>query len=129
MAHQFVFLELRTHNVAKAKKFYANLFGWKMKQIPMGKSSYLMVEGAGAARGKEWGVGMVKNPAPKGFSSHWTPYVQVKDIKALTGRAKKLGARVIQEVRSTPWGFMSTLIDPTGAVLSLWQKPGKGSER
>lgn len=125
MNHQFVWLELRADDLPKAKKFYSEMFGWKLEDMPMGdKGVYVMVKGAGAA--KELGAGMVVNPAKGHMVSHWTPFVGVQDINAATKKAEKLGAEVVQQVMETPWGLVSTILDTSGAALSLWQaKPEK----
>ena len=117
--NQFVFLELRTNNLKKAREFYTKLFGWNFNEMPMGKDVYLMIKKFGAA--KDFGTGIAKNPAPKDVPSHWTPYIGVEDIEATTKKAKKLGAKILQEIKEMPWGFSNTIVDPTGAVLSLWQ--------
>jgi predicted enzyme related to lactoylglutathione lyase len=50
------------------------------------------------------------------------PYVLVKDIDASTRKAKKLGARVAQGVTEVPGtGWMSVIVDPTGAMMGLWE--------
>lgn len=56
----------------------------------------------------------------------WTPFVGVQDINAATKKAEKLGAKIAQQIMETPWGLVSTILDPSGASLSLWQaKPKK----
>jgi predicted enzyme related to lactoylglutathione lyase len=50
-------------------------------------------------------------------------YIIVEDLERETRKAKRLGAKVIQEktaVNGT--GFFSLISDPTGGVVSLWQK-------
>ncbi len=123
--HSFVWLELRADNVAEAKKFYATLFGWKLEDMPMGeKGVYAMVKGTGAE--KEFGAGMLENPAKGHFPSHWTPFVHVEDVAATSIKAEKLGGKLVQQPMETPWGIVSTILDPSGAALSLWQpKPQK----
>jgi predicted enzyme related to lactoylglutathione lyase len=119
MVSGFVWLELRTNDVAKAKKFYQGLFDWKLEEMPMGDGAYIMVKGAGVD--KEFGAGMMKNPAPPSIPSHWTPFVRVKDVADATKKAERLGAEIAQKPMETPFGIMSTIIDPTGAIISLWQ--------
>ncbi len=124
MKHPFIFFELRTNDVGKAKKFYAKLFGWKVEEMPMGEGvvyPMLKVE----AR-KDFGTGITDNPAKKGFPSHWTPYVVVDNCSSFTKKAAKLGGKVAQQPKDFPWGIVSTILDPTGAAFSLWQaKLGK----
>lgn len=60
-----------------------------------------------------------------GAPSAWLSYVQVDDIEAATAKAKKLGATVVKEVTEVmDAGWLSLIVDPTGAALGLW-KPKK----
>ncbi|MBI3609658.1 MAG: VOC family protein [Nitrospirae bacterium] len=115
VSHQFVWFELASDDLVVAKKFFQDMFGWKMSEM----GGYVMVA-AGAA--KELGAGMKANPGIGHVPSHWAPYVSVDDVKAATKKAEKLGAKVIHEVHETPNGLVSTVLDPTGAPLNLWQK-------
>lgn len=117
MANPFVHVELNTTDAAKAKAFYAGLFKWTMKDMPMGDGgAYTMIE-----VGEGTGGGLMQHPIP-GAPSAWLAYVLVDDIKASTGRAKSLGAAVMKDVTEVPgMGWFSIITDPTGAVLGLWQ--------
>jgi len=57
-----------------------------------------------------------------GAPSSWLAYVEVDDIAASTQKAKSLGAKITMDVMELPGiGWMSMLIDPTGAALALWK--------
>lgn len=116
MVNPFVHVELQTQDPDKAKAFYANLFDWKLQDIPMGDSTYTMIE-----VGEGTGGGIMKNPIP-GSSSYWLAYVQVEDVTAATKKAEELGAAVVRGRTEVPeMGWFSVIIDPTGAVLALWE--------
>lgn len=116
MANAFVHVELNTTDVNKAKSFYGKLFDWTLEDVPMGDSSYTMIK-----VGKGTGGGMMKHPVP-GAPSAWLAYVEVEDIAAATKKAKSLGATVMKDVTEVPGaGWLSILIDPTGAALGLWK--------
>jgi predicted enzyme related to lactoylglutathione lyase len=117
MANAFVHVELNTTDVDKAKAFYGELFEWTLEDMPMGPAgNYTMIKvGQGTAGG------MLKHPVP-GAPSAWLAYVQVDDIKAATEKARSLGAKIMQDVTEVMgMGWLSVLIDPTGAALGLWQ--------
>ena len=58
--------------------------------------------------------------------SAWLPYVLVKDIDASTRKAKKLGAKIMKDVTEVMGlGWLSIIVDPTGAVLGLWEPKKK----
>jgi predicted enzyme related to lactoylglutathione lyase len=117
MANPFVHVELNTQDVVRAKSFYQSLFDWKLNDVDMGGGKiYTLID-----VGEGTGGGMMKHPMA-GAPSNWVPYVQVGDIVAATAKAKSLGATVVQDVMEVPnEGSLSVLIDPTGAVLGLWQ--------
>ncbi len=121
MGNPFVHVELNTSDVDKAKKFYSSLFDWKLKDVPMGPgASYTLLE-----VGEGTGGGMLKNPMP-GTPSHWMAYVNVDDVDAATKKAKGLGAKVMKEKTEVPgFGWFSMIIDPTGAMLALWEPKKK----
>ena len=119
MPNAFVHVELNTTDVAKAKSFYGKLFEWILEDTKMGEKGdldYTMIK-----VGKGTGGGMMRQLIP-GAGSAWLPYVEVQDIKASTTKAQSLGAKVMKDVTEiTNIGFLSILIDPTGAMLGLWQ--------
>jgi predicted enzyme related to lactoylglutathione lyase len=111
MPHPFVHLELATDDVARARSFYAGLFGWKMTETPMDYTLF--------STGKAPGGGIFQRPpeVPVG----WSAYVGVKDAAATLEKAKALGGTVLRErtLISPEFGHFAVLRDPTGAVLCL----------
>ena len=56
----------------------------------------------------------------------WLAYVNVDDVAAATQKAKSLGATVMREVTEVPnVRSFSIIVDPTGAMLGLWQERAK----
>jgi uncharacterized protein len=120
MANPFVHVELSTSDVAKAKSFYGKLFDWKMEDIPMESGTYTMI-----SVGDGTGGGLMKHPMP-GAPSMWLAYVLVDDIEASTKKAKSLGATVMKDVTEVMgMGWLSIIVDPTGAMLGLWKAKAK----
>ena len=126
MANPFVHVELNTTDVDKAKKFYGQLFDWKLEDVAMGpggppgllasEGRYTMIK-----PGTGTGGGMLKQPVP-GAPSFWLAYVAVDDVAASTQKAKSLGAKIMLDVTEVPGaGWMSVIIDPVGAALGLWK--------
>ena len=118
MPNPFIHAELATTNVPKAKAFYSKLFDWKLSDVPMEGDigTYTMIE-----VGKGTGGGIMKQLCP-GAPSAWMPYVLVKDIDAATKKAKKLRAKIMKDVTEVEdMGWLSIIVDPTGAVLGLWE--------
>jgi hypothetical protein len=119
MPNAFVHVELNTTDVDKAKAFYGKLFEWTLEDVPMPGMSYTMIK-----VGKGTGGGIMKHPMP-GAPSAWLAYVEVDDIAASTEKARSLGANIIRDVTEVPGaGWLSILMDPTGAALGLWKPKG-----
>jgi len=116
MANPFVHVELNTTDVDKAKAFYGKLFEWTLEDIPMGEAAYTIIK-----VGKGTGGGIMKQPIP-GTPSSWLAYVLVDDIAAATKKAQALGAKIMKDVTEVMgMGWLSIIVDPTGAALGLWQ--------
>ncbi|HKM63104.1 MAG TPA: VOC family protein [Acidisphaera sp.] len=123
MGNPFVHVELSTTDLERAKGFYKDLFDWSLEDVPMGPGgSYTMIK-----VGEGTGGGMMTHPMP-GAPSMWLSYVFVDDIHTATDKARSLGATVIREpmeVMGTGW--LSIFIDPTGAMLGMWQPMMQGT--
>ena len=116
MPNAFVHVELNSTDVAKSKAFYGKLFEWTLEDVPIGDLAYTMIK-----VGKGTGGGMMKQLIP-GAGSAWLAYVEVPDIKASTRKAEALGAKVMKDVTEVMgMGWLSIIVDPTGAMLGLWQ--------
>ena len=116
MANPFVHVELNTTDPEQAKAFYGKLFDWKMEDLPTPMGTYTMIE-----VGEGTGGGLMKHPMP-GAPSTWLAYVQVDDIAAATQKAKSLGATVVRDVTEVmDAGWLSIIMDPTGAALGMWK--------
>lgn len=118
MPNPFCHIELATTSVPKAKAFYSKLFKWKLTDLPMPTPAgkYTMID-----VGDGTGGGMMKQMCPDAPSA-WMPYVLVNDIDAATKKAKKLGAKIMKDVTEVEgMGWLSIIVDPTGAHLGLWE--------
>ena len=119
MANPFVHVELNTTDVPAAKAFYEKLFDWKLEDFPMPNGSYTMIH-----VGEGTGGGIMQHPVP-GAPSAWLAYVLVNDIAAATEKARSLGATVMRDVTEVMGaGWLSIIVDPTGATLGLWKPSG-----
>jgi len=123
LPNAFVHVELNSTDVGKSKAFYGKLFDWTLEDTKMGEKGdldYTMIK-----VGKGTGGGMMKQLIP-GAGSAWLPYVDVQDIKTATKKAQSLGAKVMKDVTEiTNMGWLSIIVDPTGAMLGLWQPKGQ----
>lgn len=108
-----VHLELHTHDLRRARDFYARLFGWPSERVESGGAEYTTLELGGSVGG---GIVECSAQAPL-----WLPYVQVDDIFAATRLAASLGARVLLPPREGPAGWRSVVRTASGGEVALWQ--------
>ena len=113
----FAHIELNTQDPAAAKTFYSALFpDWQWQDMPTGGGhDYTVIKTSQGAGG-----GLMKHPMP-GAPSFWCSYVQVADVKAAYNQALSLGGKSVKEPTDVGVGWIALFIDPTGAVLGLWQ--------
>ena len=113
----FSWVDLTTSDAAAAKEFYGGLFGWSFEdnEIPGGGGVYTMckVDGDYVAAIP----GSTEQAPPQ-----WNNYVTVASADESAGKAKELGADLIEEPFDVlEAGRMALLRDPTGAALCLWE--------
>ncbi|WP_263368252.1 VOC family protein [Edaphobacter bradus] len=114
MPQPFVHLELNTPDLAKAKDFYGQLCGWTFEDNPMPMGVYSLFKPDTGPGGGMYTMA--------GAPTAWLPYIGVDNIKTATDKATSLGAKVIVNNQEVPGhGWMSVLVDPTGAAIALWQ--------
>src|SRR5687767_13194810 len=108
----FCWVDLATTDAEGAKAFYGDLFGWEFRddEIPGGVYS-----DHGDAIGA---IGQQDKHPP-----HWNNYVSVTSAEETAARAKRLGARILEEPFDVGgFGRLAVLADPAGAVLCVWER-------
>ena len=117
----FCWIELATTDQASAKKFYSDLFGWAIHDMPMGPSeSYTLFQ----LQGKDAAAGYTLRAEERahGVPPHWMLYIAVGNADAAAKRAVELGAKIFAPPFDVgTFGRMAVIQDPTGAMFSIWQ--------
>lgn len=109
MPNPVVHFEVIGKDAAKAQRFYADLFDWKVDtNNPM---NYGMVDNGG--EGINGGVG-------GGQETRLTFYVQVSDLQAMLDKAESLGGKTVMPVTVIPDAVtMAMFSDPDGNVVGM----------
>jgi predicted enzyme related to lactoylglutathione lyase len=120
MGNPFVYVQLQTQDLSKAKDFYRELFDWTYDERQTPAGPYVEVD-----VGDDKGGGMVGHRDPAA-PSRWVPYVLVTDIGATADKARALGATVLMGPADLPdKSRFCLLLDVTGAAFALHQSaPG-----
>jgi predicted enzyme related to lactoylglutathione lyase len=110
-------VDLGSPNLEASKRFYGELLGWEAVETGSVEEAggYMMF----TLRGKNV-AGM--GPLQEGQPPAWGTYVCVVDADATTEAARDLGATVLLDPMDVlDAGRMAIFMDPTGAVISIWQ--------
>jgi predicted enzyme related to lactoylglutathione lyase len=121
-----IFFEIPGDNLARARKFYSTVFGWKMNEIP--EMHYTQVGTVEAdtlgVRGKPKEPGAINGGMIERRDPVKSPviYVRVKNIDEAAATIEQNGGQVIQP--KTPvgnFGFAAYFRDTEGNIVGLWQ--------
>ena len=114
----FVWNELSTRDAGAAKKFYAELLGWRFKDSAAAGMAYSEIQ---VGDSEKCVGGLYQMTAEFGDApSHWMAYVAVDDVDAKAEQVKALGGSVCVPPTDIPnVGRFCVINDPTGATLSL----------
>jgi len=114
---RFCWNELITHDVAAAKQFYSEMFGWQMEDAECGGIDYTTLK----VNDDEIG-GIMKTPAEAGeMPPMWGGYVTVEDVDVSAAKATKMGGSICVSPQDVPdVGRFCVIKDPQGAMLSLF---------
>ncbi|PCJ68335.1 MAG: hypothetical protein COA62_14245 [Rhodobiaceae bacterium] len=98
---------------AEARKFYENVLGWNIVDMPMQDgSSY---PGIMVGEGPIGGI-----PATPSKDNGWVVYITVDDVDKRFAAAVKAGAASVSDPADAPGvGRMATICDPFGATLAF----------
>jgi predicted enzyme related to lactoylglutathione lyase len=114
MKNPVVWFEVVGKDGDKLRRFYTDLFGWKIDGATGDMDYGLVVAGNGGIGG---GVGKSQD----GGTGHVTFFVEVDDPKAYLARAEKLGGKTVvppTEIPSYNLTF-AYFVDPQGHLVGL----------
>lgn len=111
---KFIWFEHVSNDLARARAFYEPLFGWHVEAVAMGDQKYHMIHNGSG------GIGGLM-PAQAGERPCWRCYISVLDVDKSYQAALAAGATsVAPPADFGPVGRGASIVDPTGAAVSLW---------
>ncbi|WP_237155007.1 VOC family protein [Oryzibacter oryziterrae] len=115
----FVWNELMTPEIEKAKAFYAATLGWSYKSVPMPDGAYTLA----FAPGKEAPVaGLFPWPADAPGTRDWFAYIAVDDIAQALERTTAAGGLVLRAPFKVPGtGDVAIVKDAADSVIGFLQ--------
>ncbi len=124
---KFVWHDLLTDNVERAKRFYGPLLGWEFEPLPGDdEGRYTIIKHDGRTIG---GIVYVERLQSEVGISQWLAYMSVSNVDWATDFVTSQGGAVLRE----PWdlegrGRLSVVTDPQGALLALIRSAGGDPE-
>ena len=112
--------DLSTPDQARAGKFYADLFGWKLSEDTDDDppSGYMHIQ-----NGEDF-IGGIPPASYRDSHTppHWLPYFMTADADAATVKAEGLGATILVPAMNVDKTLrIAVVADPQGAVFALFQ--------
>ncbi len=112
-----IFVELVTPDLAAAKKFYGELFGWTFRDIRAGGTTY-----AEASLDGHQVAGLVQKDAPG--QTHrppaWLTFIATRNVDAAKKTALQKGAKMLFGPHNIPnRGREAVFADPQGAIFAV----------
>jgi predicted enzyme related to lactoylglutathione lyase len=110
--------ELGTPDLAAAKSFYGELFGWNAADLPAG------VPRASFSKGDVL-IGGMHVPAPQeGDRARWTLSFLVADVDVSAARVPELGGQILMPPMQIPIGTFAIVAGPGGEPFTINAVPG-----
>lgn len=123
--HRFVWHDLNTKDLDGSKKFYSEIFNWKLESSD--NDPYIHI-----SAGDEMIGGMRQAGANEPGPTHWMGYVVVDDVAATVSSITSAGGKVyMPTTKMENVGTFAVTADPTGAVFAPWKsaRPGEDVEK
>ncbi len=118
-----VHFEIPTDDMARAQKFYADLFGWKITEVP-GRDYHLLFTVETDPKGLPKQPGVINGGMKKREEPGEGPVVVIK-VVSIEESLKKITAAGGKTVLSTQpvgdFGLYARFTDSEGNVVGLWQ--------
>jgi uncharacterized protein len=111
-------VDLATPDIEAAERFYGELFGWEIPELPDS------AEMAGYRRAKRSGrdVAGVMPLMQEGQPPAWSTYISVDDADAIGRAVQENGGTMIAEPMAVSnYGRLALFTDPEGAFFGIWE--------
>ncbi len=122
MDHTIIHFEIPANDVEKIRKFYTDLFGWKIEKIPNMEYSIIetvpMDEKGNLLRPGVNG-GMYKRDVPQQQAVN---YINIESVDEYSKKVAALGGQVLVPKTEIPgMGWFAIAKDPEGNVFGLFE--------
>lgn len=105
------YLEIPVSDLAAAKKFYGQAFGWTFKDYGPSYATFF--------DGKKYGGLTTDIPAP---STGLLLVLYARDLDEARAQVEDAGGKIIREIFDFPGGQRFHFADPSGNELAIWSE-------
>jgi len=114
------YVEIPATDVDRSSKFYAAVFGWKLRKRGDGATAF--DDSVGEVSGT-WVAGRPNSPKPGLLL-----YVMVDSVEQAIAAVTANGGKVVQPVGADAPEITARFSDPAGNVIGLYQEPKKSGK-
>lgn len=113
-----VWFEIPADDIARAKKFYGELFGWEINPLPASPMpEYQHIDTGGAEASPDGG--MIKRMHP---GHTITQYILVPSVTQQMAKVKKLGGSICKPKTAVPgMGYFAICQDTENNAFAIWE--------
>lgn len=117
-ASPIVYLEIPAPNIELARKFYSEIFGWKIEVSSLTEQKYWMIDSGSESIMSA--LDASKSPSKDGV----VIYIKVDDIESTLSKISFFDGTVIQSKKDIGggFGFSAIFADPNKNQIGLWSK-------
>lgn len=138
-----VHFEIPSDNLERTKKFYTELFGWKMEKMPStgqreywtfyttsndkgGRNNSNSDDGSGSSEQRTVSGGMMERQMPQ---EPIMIYIGVDSVTEYSNKVERLGGRVIKQKTDVPgYGWFAICTDTENNGFALWEANATNSK-
>lgn len=116
-----VHFEVPADDVERSRKFYSDLFGWKMEKWPGMESGmeYWTINTTDNEGGKAVGGGMMKRQNPQ---QGITNFIDVTSVDEYSAKVQSLGGKIVAPKQAVPtMGFFAVCLDTENNTFGIWE--------
>jgi predicted enzyme related to lactoylglutathione lyase len=116
-AANLIWFDIAADDIARAKKFYTALFGWKIQPIPGLADDYLHIDTGGHDASPDGGL-----TSRKCEGHGITNYIHVASVTRSAAKVEKLGGKILMPKTAVPkMGYFAVCMDTEKNAFALWE--------
>jgi predicted enzyme related to lactoylglutathione lyase len=116
-----VHFEIPADDAERSRKFYSDLFGWKIEKWPGMESGmeYWTINTTDNEGGKAVGGGMMKRQNPQ---QGITNFIDVTSVDEYSAKVQSLGGKIVAPKQAVPtMGFFAVCLDTENNTFGIWE--------